>query len=388
MIDPTKKALTRITCAQYVAPHLRAELEALGYEIQAEDHVSVSVGATLHDCFDLCLRLRTAHHVMWHLARFRCPSPKALYTHAAAFPWEDLIPTDAYLSVTSNVDNPKIDNSMYPNLVVKDAIVDRITKHRGSRPDSGPARTGVVIHLFWKADRAWIYLNVNGPRLSDRGYRKLPHDAPMRETLAAAVILASGYDATTPLLNPMCGSATLAIEAALLASNRPPGLLRSHCAALHTSLDLEDAWQDARRRARKTRRAAAPPPIVASDRDPRAIDAAKRNALTAGVAYLITFHHCHFADTPLPEAPGHVIMNPEYGERLGDTGELEATYARIGDFLKQRCPGWTGHVFTGSKALSKHIGLRTTRRQPFMNAQIECRLLSYEISAPPTPHHV
>jgi putative N6-adenine-specific DNA methylase len=378
-INPTKKSLTRITCAQHVAPHLRREVEGLGYEVQGEDHVSVQVGATLHECLDLCLRLRTAHHVMWHLTRFRCPSPKALYTHTAAFPWELLIPKDGYLSVTSNVDNPKITNTMYPNLVVKDAIVDRMKRVFGVRPDSGPDRTGVVVHLFWKGDRAWVYLNVNGPRLADRGYRKLPHDAPMRETLAAAVLLAAGYDGTQALVNPMCGSGTLAIEGALIASGRAPGLLRSHYAAMHTALELEQAWKDARKRAKGLARAAGTPPIVASDHDPRAIEAAKKNALTAGVDHMIEFAECDFAETPMPEGVGQVILNPEYGLRLGETEELGATYARIGDFFKQRCRGWTGHVFTGSRELSKRIGLRSTRRQAFMNAQIECRLLSYEV---------
>lgn len=379
--NPDKKALTRITCAQHVTPHLRREIEGLGFEIQHEDHVGVHVGATLTECMHLALRLRTAHHVMWHLTKFRCPSPQALYTHTAAFAWEHLIANDAYFSVTSNVDNPKIDNSMYPNLVVKDAIVDRIKKITGDRPDSGPERRGVVVHLFWKGDRAWIYLNVNGRRLSDRGYRKLPHHAPMRETLAAAVVMASGYDATQPLVNPMCGSGTLAIEAALLATGRAPGLLRSDYACLHTSLDLADAWATARREAKRPTRTGEPAPIIATDHDPVAIDAAKRNARTAGVDHLIEFHTCDFAKTPLPSTPGHIVINPEYGERMGDIERLSSTYAGIGDFFKQRCAGWTGHVFTGNRELAAKIGLRTSRRQPFMNAQIECRLLSYEMYA-------
>jgi putative N6-adenine-specific DNA methylase len=236
-----------------------------------------------------------------------------------------------------------------------------------------------VVHLFWKGDRAWVYLNVNGPRLADRGYRKLPHDAPMRETLAAAVLLASGYDGTQALVNPMCGSGTLAIEAALLASGRAPGLLRSNYAALHTALDLEEAWKEARRRAKQLPKVAMPPPIIASDHDPRAVEAARKNALTAGVDHMIEFATCDFAETPMPEGVGHVILNPEYGLRLGETEELGATYGRIGDFFKLRCLGWTGLVFTGSRELSKRIGLRSTRRQAFMNAQIECRLLSYEV---------
>lgn len=378
-IDPTKKTLTRVTCAQHVVPHLRAELEALGHEIQGEDHVGVHIGASLIDCLGLTLRLRTAHHVMWLLKRFRCPSPAALYTHTTSYPWEELIATDAYLSVVSNVENPKINNTMYPNLVVKDAVVDRITRKTGARPDSGSDRSGVVLHLYWKGDRAWLYLNVNGPRLSDRGYRKIPHLAPMRETLAAAVLLATGHDGSVPLVNPMCGSGTLAIEAALIAAGRAPGLLRNHASALFTRLDLDEAWAEARREARKSRGVPSPAAIVASDHDPRALDAARRNAQTAGVEQMIEFAQCDFAATPLPSTPGHIVLNPEYGQRLGEAESLTPTYAGIGDFFKQRCSGWTGHIFTGSRELANQIGLRPSRRLPFMNAQIECRLLSYEL---------
>ncbi|MFG0305302.1 MAG: class I SAM-dependent RNA methyltransferase [Phycisphaerales bacterium JB040] len=386
-VDPSKKALTRVTCARFVPPILRRELEELGYEVQHEDHTAVDIGATLHECLDLLLTLRTAHHVMWMLKRFRCPSPKALYTEVAAFPWEELIPSDGYVTVTSNVEHPKIDNSMYPNLVVKDAIVDRMTKAAGRRPDSGPDRTGVVVHLFWKGDRAWLYLNVNGEMLSQRGYRKIPHDAPMRETLGAAVVLATGYTGDQPFVNPMCGSGTLAIEAALIATNRAPGLLRSDYAFRQTLLDLEDAWQDARARARKQTIKSEPAPIVATDHDPRAIEASVRNATTAGVEHLIDFSVCDFSRTRVPEPAegeepgGVVLLNPEYGLRLGEHEELEETYTAIGDFFKQECGGYTGHVFTGSKSLAKRVGLKTASRTPFMNAQIECRLLSYELYA-------
>ena len=316
---------------------------------------------------------------MWLLKRFRCPSPKALYTHAASFPWEELIPNDSYFSVTSNVDNPKITNSMYPNLVLKDAIVDRILKQTGARPDSGSDRSRIVINLYWKGDRAWIYLNTTGRRLADRGYRKMPHTAPMQETLAAAVLMAAGYDGTLPLVNPMCGSGTLAIEAALIATKRAPGLLRANYSFTHTAVHDEDVWRTIRAEARKQSRSQLPPPIIASDSDRRALDAARKNARTAGVEQLIEFVLCDFADTPLPDQPGIIAMNPEYGERLGEMTAHEPIYTRIGDFFKQRCPGWKGCVFTGNRDLSKHIGLRTSRRVPFMNASIECRLLEYEL---------
>ena len=377
--DPNKKSLTRVTCAQHVTPYLRAEVEALGFEIQDEDIAGVHIGATLVDCLKLNLNLHTAQHVLWQLTKFRCPTPKALYTQVAAYAWEELIPNDSYVSITSNVDNPKITNSLYPTRVMKDAIVDRIAEKTGARPDSGPDKAKIVVHLYWKGDRAWVYLNTTGQWLADRGYRKLPHHAPMRETLAAAVLLAAGYDGTTPLVNPMCGAGTLAIEAALIASGRAPGLLRSNYSFMHTLIDLDEPWAAARRDAHSSNKKDAPPPIIATDHDPTAIDAARRNARVAGVEQLIEFVECDFADTPIPDGPGHVILNPAYGERMGEKEQLAVDYERIGDFFKQSCAGYRGHVFTGSRELSKKIGLKTSRRQPFMNAQIECRLLSYEL---------
>lgn len=383
--DPDKKRLTRITASPMVTPFLRDEVASLGFEVQDIDHVGVHTGATLAECMRLNLHLRTGLHVMWLLARFRCPSPKALYTQIAAFPWEELIPLDGYFSVSSHVDHPKITNSMYPNLVVKDAVVDRISGRLGSRPNSGSDRSRLVLNLYWKGDRAWVYLNTTGRRLADRGYRKMPHSAPMQETLAAAVLMASGYDGTVPLVNPMCGSGTLAIEAALIAADRAPGLLRSNYSFMHTKPHDPGAWRAIRAEARKRGRAGPIAPIIASDIDPRAIDAARSNAKTAGVEHLIEFVTCDFADTPMPETRGGqvgagvVIMNPEYGLRLGQTGDLETLYTRIGDYFKQRCPGWHGCVFTGNRDLAKRIGLRTARRTPFMNATIECRLLEYEL---------
>ena len=396
IVDTDKKRLTRITTAPLLTPYLRAEVEALGFVVQDEDAVGVHVGATLGECARLCLHLRTGMHVMWLLKRFRCPSPKALYRHVASFPWEELIDRAGYFSVSSSVDNPKITNSMYPNLVVKDAIVDRISKQMGERPDSGPDKSKVVINLYWKGERAWLYLNVNGRRLADRGYRRMPHSAPMQETLAAGVLACAGYDGSQTLVNPMCGAGTIAIEAALIASGRAPGLLRSNFSFMHTKLFDEDSWKTMRIEAKKSGNRGirhgenggggggdgGGKRIIASDHDERAMYAARKNAATAGVEHLIEFVQCDFADTPIPEGEaGMIIMNPEYGNRLGEIEELTKTYGLIGDFFKKRCAGWSGFVFTGNRELAKKIGLRASRRVPFVNAKIDCRLLEYEMYA-------
>jgi putative N6-adenine-specific DNA methylase len=308
-----------------------------------------------------------------------------LYSETTSLPWEQIISPAEYVCVIGRIETPTIENTMFANLKIKDAIVDRIMQKTGARPNSGKERGNVVVQAYWKNDKCWIYLNTSGQKVSDRNYRKIPCAAPLRESLAAAIILTTGYDGSQPLICPMCGSGTLAIEGALIASHRVPGLMRSNYAFMHTLLYDEPAWQQMRTEAGKQskKRGKAefkPARIIATDNNPEAVRSAQRNAMTAGVDHLIDFKVCDFAETPIePEADGIIVMNPEYGMRLGELKELEETYGRIGDFFKQKCAGYTGYIFTGNAQLGKKVGLRTSRKIPFYNANIECRLLKYEM---------
>jgi 23S rRNA G2445 N2-methylase RlmL len=371
-----------VTCPRGLVDVLRSEVEALGYSPLETHETGLTLRGTLHDAMRLNLWLRTAYNVLYQLKTFDCRTPRRLYNRVQTIDWTQLLTPDDYLTVVSKIDTPSVNNSMFANVRVKDAICDQLADRTGRRPDSGSDRSGVVVHLFWKANRAWLYLNTSGSKLADRSYRKLPHNAPMQETLAAGVMLLTGHDGSQPLVTPMCGSGTLAIEAALIATGRAPGLLRTKYGFTHLKVHDEQAWQTLRHEANKLgRKRKDIAPIVASDIDPQAIRAARANAMTAGVQHLIEFHVCDFAATPMPDEPGLVVMNPEYGKRLGDTDELKTTYGRIGDFLKQRCAGWTGYVFTGNLELAKCIGLRAARRMPLFNAEIECRLLKYDLYA-------
>ena len=197
--------------------------------------------------------------------------------------------------------------------------------------------------------------------------------------------MATGYDGSEPLICPMCGSGTLAIEAALIASRRAPGLLRSNYGFMHLKYFDEPKWRQMRSEALKKSKARGgkagfkPARIIATDIDAEAVEAARKNAMTAGVSHLIDFNVCDFAETVMPPGPGIIVMNPEYGLRMGEIQKLNDTYKRIGDFFKQKCAGYTGYIFTGNPALSKKVGLRTSRRVEFYNANIECRLLKYEL---------
>lgn len=380
-MDWVRPTLLRVTCAPLVTPYLQSEAEELGYAPEAVHESFIDLRGTLRDAMRLNLHLRTALAVLYFLHEFPCGGPEDLYDGVHAFPWEALISPSGYVSVDARGDHPSMRRWTFANQKVKDAIVDRILERTGARPDSGPDRRGIVINAFWRGERCQVFLNTSGAKLSDRGYRRIPHSAPMQETLAAAVLRAAGYDGADPLINPMCGSGTLAIEAALIATGRPPGLLRAEYGMMRVLDFPAAAWADARRIAAKQRRDTPPAPIVASDHDPRAIEAARANAATAGVDRLIEFHVCDFADTPLRGEGGHVIVNPEYGERLGQVDALARVYERIGDFFKQRCAGRVGYVFTGNRELAKRIGLRPRRRIPFYNARIECRLYEFELYA-------
>jgi 23S rRNA G2445 N2-methylase RlmL len=380
-MDFQKKSRLLITCAPGLSEWLQKEIEALGHKVLLVRKTGIEIEGTLADSMRLNLWLHTAFAVLYMLNEFECRDAEALYRAAVKLPWEDIIPANEYISIASYVDNPTINNSMFPNLKLKDAIVDRIMKKEHQRVDSGPERTNIVINLYWKDDRAWLYLNTSGNKLADRGYRRIPHKAPMQETLAAGVMMATGYTGEMPLVAPMCGSGTLAIEGALLAQNRAPGLLRANYGFMHLKGFNDEAWKVARREAMQAGEKQRKPRIIATDIDPAAVEAARKNAATAGVDHLIEFGVCDFAETPLPPAPFIVVMNPEYGMRMGEISELEKVYERIGGFFKQKCQGLTGYVFTGNLDLAKKVHLTPSRKFPFFNADIDCRLLKYEMYA-------
>ena len=268
---------------------------------------------------------------------------------------------------------------MFANLRVKDAIVDRLREKRGVRPSTGSALVGVVINLFWKNDRAEVFIDTSGDSLGRHGYRKIPGQAPMLEALAAATIIATDWDRKSPFVNPMCGSGTVAIEAAMIATNRRPGLFRTNYAFMHLQGYDEKVYLEEDSLLEKQIKEIPSARIIATDYSARAVENAKKNAIAAGVAQLIEFSVCDFAATVIPPAPGIFYVNPEYGERLGEVNKLEETYARIGDFMKQKCGGYFGYVFTGNLELAKKIGLKAKRRIEFYTSTIDCRLLEYEL---------
>lgn len=368
-----------ITCAKGLVSFLKAELMSMGFPVISENIAGVVTEGTLDDTLRLNLHIRTGHRVLFLLRDFHADDPDQLYAEISGIAWEDHIKEDGYLSVNSSVENSSIRDSRFANMKCKDAIVDRIKRKKGLRPDSGPERDKTVVYLYWRDGSCSVYLDTSGEPLSKRGYRKIPFRAPMQETLAASLVMATGWDSGMNFVNPMCGSGTLAIEAALIGLNKAPGLLRGNFGFMHLKGFDKLLWEELRREARASVKKTLKGRIIATDIRQEAVDAARKNAVTAGLEHIIEFGACDYSETVVPEGGGVVILNPEYGDRMGERSELEITYRGIGDFFKQRCGGYRGYVFTGNPELGKKVGLKAKRRVPFYNSTIECRLLEYEL---------
>src|ERR1700761_8303172 len=368
-----------ITCNKRLSPYLQKEVEELGFKPTRVFQTGVELSGTVTDTIPLNLNLRCASQILYLLKSFKAADPRELYDELVKIEWEKLIDFTGYFSVSSNVNNEHIRTPLFANVKVKDAIADRIKSIKGIRPNSGAEANKTLIHLYWQDSDADIFIDTSGETLAKHSYRKIPGKAPMLEALAASTIMATRWDQKSTFINPMCGSGTLAIEAALLATDKCPGLFRMNYGFMHIMGYDETVFFTERRKLKDKARKETGFRIIATDISADAVDIAQKNAKTAGVDHLIDFSVCDFADTPVPEEKGIIMFNPEYGERLGTHSKLEATYKRMGDFMKQDCKGYRGYIFTGNPDLAKRIGLQAKRRVEFYNGKLDCRLLEYEL---------
>ena len=399
-----------ISCAKQLSRWTEVEVREMGYKPVEVTENTVVVRGAMRDVMRLNLWLRTAHRVLVPLLRTTCRNIRELYEAVRSIDWENHLEPDGYFSVSSIVHNLTIRDTRIPSLYTKDAIADRMREKCQRRPDSGGENHGAAVFVYWERNEAIIYLDTSGEPLSKRGYRRIPGSAPMQETLAAACIMATGWNRKSPFLSPMCGSGTPAIEAVLMAMNRAPGALKGHFAfqsvkgytriipgesaptvapRQRTGASPEQIWKELVLEAKENEKAEGLPRIVATDISPEAVENAHTNAIAAGVAPYIEFAACDFAETPVPELkpsnpqtlkPSHgvVFFNPEYGIRLGDPKELAPIYERIGTFLNEKCRGWTGALITGNPDLARLVNLYYKTRIPFYNGPIDCRLFLYE----------
>jgi len=368
-----------ITCPPRQSWLVAEEVRELNFPIVKEDHQSVSTSGSFEDCMKLNLELKCANRVLLSIKRFKAANPDVLYKEISKFPWEMLISPDGYICINSYVKNDSIRDTRFANLKVKDAIVDRMLEKTGRRPDAGSNVDRTVFFLHWVEDECGIYIDTSGETISKHGYRRFSHKAPLLESLASGILRATKWNRETTFVNPMCGSGTLAIEAALWAQQFSPGLNRQNFGFMHIIIFNRMRWNEIRDGAKARVKETISPKIIATDISGSAVESARKNARVAGVDQFIQFRRCSFENTPIPDGEGIVILNPEYGVRLGEEEELELIYSAIGDFFKQKCQGKLGYIFTGNLNLAKKVGLKAKRRIEFLNGKIDCRLLEYEL---------
>ncbi len=389
-------ASTARGCAELLADELRA----LGVATPRVRAAGCEFSGDLALAYRVCLWSRVAHRVLLEVARFPAEDADALYAGALSVPWEEHMNARTTFAVQIRATHgaPEV-HGVFGAQRVKDAIVDRLRERLGERPDVSREHPDLRIAalLAPAAERgtggeAVLSIDLSGESLHQRGYRLGAGHAPLRETLAAALLMRCGWPAIAAdggaFLDPMCGAGTLVIEAALMAADIAPGSLRERF-GMHGWLQHDEAlWQRLcnEARQRRTAAAAAPLPVIAGrDVDTHAVAAARANATRAGVGALVRFEAGDIASAAPPDdaRPGLLLSNPPYGERLGAGDDLVALYAAFGQSLRERFAGWRAALLAGDASLGRHVGLRAVRRHTFWNGPIECRLLRFEPGAKP-----
>ena len=374
------------TAPEGVDPLLAAELVELGATTIKSVRGGIRFQGSLELAYRACLWSRTASRVLLLLAEFPVAEVEALYAGIHALPWEDHLAPDGTLAVEFTGTGSGIDHSHYGAQRVKDAVVDRFRAQCGQRPGVDRQQPDLRIYVLLRDRQATVSLDLSGDSLHRRGYREATVIAPLKETLAAALLLKSGWPdiaaAGGPLLDPLCGSGTLAIEAAWMAGDQAPGLLREHWGFSDWLGHIPVLWNRLLVEAQERRTLGKPriPLILASDHDPKAVRAALANAQRAGVADQIRVERREFSALQPPWGlPGLLIANPPYGERLGATEDLAEFYTEFGEVLKTRLNGWRAALFTSNPELGKRMGLRAEKVHVFHNGPLDCRLLRFRV---------
>jgi putative N6-adenine-specific DNA methylase len=367
------------TTAKGIEQVLAGELRELGIAEIAVETGGVRFEGPLIDAWRANLWLRTANRVLMPLADFFCDSGESLYEGVRALPWPEYLTPEMTLAVDCNLRDSALTHTGFAALKAKDAIVDSLRDRFGRRPNVAPRDPDLRVNLHVVKNRCTVSLDTSGGSLHQRGYRRERAEAPLKETLAAALIELTGWDGNTPLLDPMCGSGTIPIEAALKASRRPPGLERHDFGFQRWPGFQPELWRELIEEAREGIRHTLPAPIVGSDLSAGALAMARKNAAWAGVGRLVTLNRADVRSLAPPPGPGILLFNPPYGARLGEIEQLKNLYRQIGDAMKQNAAGYTAYLFSGNPQLAKFVGLKASRRIVLFNGPIECRLLRYEL---------
>ena len=367
-------------CPRGLEAPLAAELAAQNAQFVAPTEGGVAFSGSRELVYHVNLESRLASRVLWQVAHGRVRNEDELYALVRGVDWTKHFKVERTLRVDVAATGSPLSSLEFATLKVKDAVCDRFRDESGKRPSVDKQRPDVRVHAYLAEREGTIYLDTSGEPLFKRGWRHDTDAAPLRENLAAGLIALSGWTPGTPFLDPMCGSGTIAIEAAALAADRAPGLTRTFGFQKLAWFD-GPTWQRIRQRARDRVRKALDVAIIASDDDAHALDRTRSNAAAAGVSEWLAIEQADILVRAAPALAGVLLANPPYGVRLHDEHALAAFYPRLGDALKRNFAGWAAYFFTGDMRLAKLIGLKPSRRTPLWNGNIECRLFRFDIVA-------
>jgi 23S rRNA (guanine2445-N2)-methyltransferase / 23S rRNA (guanine2069-N7)-methyltransferase len=376
-------------CPRGVSELLATELRELGIQVDREHPAGVSFSGTLRSAYLACLQSRTASRVLMTLADVPAGDPEVMYRALREIAWEEHVGPEGTFAIDIVGESPQwLRNTQFAALKAKDAIVDRMRERNEVRPSVDRDSPDLRINLRFARERATVGIDLSGEPLHRRGYRQAGVEAPLKENLAAALLLRCGWAAQAregaAFFDPMCGSGTLVIEAALIAANIAPGLLRRRFGFERWLQHDAAVWAELRAEAEAARNLDALPPgrCAGSDRDQTAIRAAIANANLAGLGNHLVFDRRDLAGlAPTKHGKGLVLVNPPYGVRIGELQELEALYALLGQKLLACFPGWDAGMIISDPGLGRAIGLRAYRSHTFFNGAIECRLLRFRLDA-------
>jgi putative N6-adenine-specific DNA methylase len=357
---------------------LAEELKNLGAQNIIKLKRAVSFDADLLTLYKANMASRTALHILHPIAVEKVKNADALYSLVKTINWQRWFRKEQTYAVRAIVNNNEAFNTpLFVALKTKDAIADHFRQLTGERPNIDKENPDIEIHVHLSGQQCTISVDSSGPSLHRRGYRSGGHAAPLNEVLAAGMVLLSGWDKQSPLVDFMCGSGTIITEAALIAANKAPNLRRKvfgfhswknfnpelFLQARTELMEAEIEWENW---------------IYGSDIDGRAIREARQNIEAAGIDDIVRISQADFREKEAPSTPGTVIINPPYGERLKPE-DVEALYKEIGDALKQKYKGFNAWILSSNPDAVKRIGLRAAERLVLFNAALECRFLKYEL---------
>ncbi len=367
-------------CPRGLEAILAQELAALGAGGIKSTDGGVHFAGALELCYRANLESRIASRVLWRVASASYTTEDDIFKTTLALEWPRWFDVGQSIRVNLAASRCPLKSLDFVTLRIKDAVCDVFRKQGGKRPDVNTERPDVRIHAFLTADRLTLYLDTTGEPLFKRGYRVAAGEAPLRENLAAGILRLSGWQPEDALLDPMCGSGTLLIEAALIALDIAPGIRRAFGFEKLKNFDRA-AWERLKAAAQTRERPRTALPIHGSDMFGDELKTARANLAAAGLTDVIQLKQANVLEISAPAASGVIVTNPPYGVRLGTTEDLAQFYPLLGNVLKQKFSGWRAYILSSDLALQKLIRLAASKRTPLFNGALECRLFEFKLVA-------